>query len=120
MAAAPTNLVSQPETEQSSDHADDLALDQVQREHPAPAGAEGTPHPLENGVLVMTPVVETRVAGRSVPTGWQVALAERGLKINVEAVYPDSWMGTRIPYWEGPVTVTGSHEDIGYLEMSGY
>ncbi len=29
-------------------------------------------------------------------------------------------MDTLVPYWEGPVTVTGSHEGTGYLEMTGY
>ena len=34
--------------------------------------------------------------------------------------YADAWMGLSIPYWEGPVTVTGSHAGEGYLEMTGY
>jgi len=25
-----------------------------------------------------------------------------------------------VPYWEGPVTVAGSHSGVGYLEMTGY
>jgi predicted secreted hydrolase len=29
-------------------------------------------------------------------------------------------MDTRFKYWEGPITVTGSHAGIGYLEMTGY
>jgi len=29
-------------------------------------------------------------------------------------------MDTSIPYWEGPVRVTGSHTGRGYLEMTGY
>ena len=31
-----------------------------------------------------------------------------------------SWMGTSFPYWEGPVSFTGSHTGLGYLEMTGY
>ncbi|NNE78879.1 MAG: iron ABC transporter permease [Silicimonas sp.] len=82
--------------------------------------ADGTPTPLENGELMMRPVEETRVAGRDVPTVWDISLPARDMSIRVAAVYPESWMGTRIPYWEGPVTVEGSHPGQGYLEMSGY
>ena len=75
---------------------------------------------MENGAITMTPVEETRVAGRRVPTAWEVTLSAKGLDISVAAIYPQSWMGTRIPYWEGPVRFKGSHTGQGYLEMSGY
>jgi predicted secreted hydrolase len=29
-------------------------------------------------------------------------------------------MNLRIPYWEGPVRISGSHGGRGYLEMTGY
>jgi predicted secreted hydrolase len=29
-------------------------------------------------------------------------------------------MGTRFPYWEGPIRFSGSHNGVGYLEMTGY
>jgi len=35
-------------------------------------------------------------------------------------VNPDSWQATLFPYWEGPVTATGTHTATGYLEMTGY
>ena len=60
------------------------------------------------------------VAGRRVPTLWAVSVPARGLDVRVRALNPESWMGTRIAYWEGPVTLTGSHSGDGYLEMTGY
>jgi len=29
-------------------------------------------------------------------------------------------MDVSIPYWEGPVGISGSHFGRGYLEMTGY
>jgi predicted secreted hydrolase len=29
-------------------------------------------------------------------------------------------MGTRVPYWEGPISFRGSHSGVGYLELTGY
>jgi predicted secreted hydrolase len=82
--------------------------------------ADGTPEPLENGDITMTAAGSAKVAGREVPVVWDITLPAKDLTIRAAALYPQSWMGTRIPYWEGPVTVTGSHKGEGYLEMSGY
>ena len=68
----------------------------------------------------MTAQETSEVAGRTIPTTWQVVLPDKDFEAMVEAKYPDSWMDTLVPYWEGPVTVEGTHNGIGYLEMSGY
>lgn len=81
---------------------------------------DGTPEPLDSGTLTMTPVDWSETLGGKVPTSWQVVLPAKSLDLTVAAIYPDSWMGTLVSYWEGPVEVTGSHPGIGYLEMSGY
>ncbi|MCX7560827.1 iron ABC transporter permease [Sulfitobacter sp. F26204] len=61
-----------------------------------------------------------RIAGREIPTSWQVTLPERGINVTVAALNPNSWMDLSIPYWEGPVRISGSHAGKGYLEMTGY
>ena len=55
-----------------------------------------------------------------VPVHWQVTLPDKGVDVRVEALNDNAWMATTVPYWEGPVTVTGSHSGVGYLEMTGY
>jgi predicted secreted hydrolase len=82
--------------------------------------ADGLPDALEPGELTLEPTDLARIAGRDIPIGWKVELEERGLNVNVTAVYPESWMPTIVPYWEGPVTVEGTHSGVGYLEMTGY
>lgn len=82
--------------------------------------AEGTPTPYPNGAFRAEPLTITPVAGRDVPTRWQVSLPERDLDVTVEALNPKSWMKTAFPYWEGPVSFTGTHRGRGYLEMTGY
>ncbi|NOD63413.1 MULTISPECIES: lipocalin-like domain-containing protein [unclassified Ruegeria] len=82
--------------------------------------ADGSTEAIPNGTVQMTPLATHQIAGREVPTHWRVALPDRGVEVDVSAITPEAWMGTRFEYWEGPVTVTGSHEGIGYLEMTGY
>ena len=81
---------------------------------------DGQTTALPDGALVATALAETQVAGRMVPTRWQVALAEKGVDVTVEAVNPKAWMDTSVSYWEGPVRISGSHTGRGYLEMTGY
>ena len=72
------------------------------------------------GGLTAEPLTTARVAGRDVPVRWRLALPAEGVDLTVEAVNPDSWQATLFPYWEGPVTATGTHAARGYLEMTGY
>jgi predicted secreted hydrolase len=40
--------------------------------------------------------------------------------VTVEALNEAAWMDVSVPYWEGPVMISGSHAGWGYLEMTGY
>ena len=66
------------------------------------------------------PSARPEVAGHGVPPRRRVTVPAKALEVEVEAVYPDAWMPMLLPYWEGPVGVTGSHPGRGYLEMTGY
>ena len=81
---------------------------------------DGTPTPYPDGAVTVTPLETHVTAGRTVPVRWRVELPARAVDVTVEAVNPDAWMATAFPYWEGPVTATGSHDGRGYLEMTGY
>lgn len=81
---------------------------------------DGTTTAYADGAFDARPLSVVDVDGRGVPTHWQVTLPDRGVDVTVTAVNDQAWMATSIPYWEGPVTVTGSHAGVGYLEMTGY
>ncbi|SDI24448.1 lipocalin-like domain-containing protein [Aliiruegeria lutimaris] len=82
--------------------------------------ADGTPTPYPNGALTMTPLETTDVNGAPIPTQWQIDLPAQSLSLRLDALNPNSWMDLTFPYWEGPVTISGSHTGKGYLEMTGY
>lgn len=73
-----------------------------------------------DGAFFAEPLEQSDVAGRDIPTRWRAVLPEKGVDVTVEAINPQAWMATSIPYWEGPVTISGSHAGRGYLEMTGY
>ncbi|MEL6679586.1 MAG: lipocalin family protein, partial [Pseudomonadota bacterium] len=81
---------------------------------------DGTPEPLPDGSIAVTPLEETRIGPRDVPTHWRLAIPSKGLEIETEPLNPQAWMATSFPYWEGPIRFDGTKAGIGYLEMTGY
>ncbi len=81
---------------------------------------DGTATPLPNGAFTATPLQSSKVAARDIPTRWALTLPEKDVAVTVSALNPQSWMATSIPYWEGPISIEGSHTGRGYLEMTGY
>jgi predicted secreted hydrolase len=73
-----------------------------------------------DGIFLAEPLVMSEVSDRTIPTEWWVSLPERGIGVKVTALNRQAWMDLSIPYWEGPVSFVGSHEGLGYLEMTGY
>ncbi|GGL66080.1 lipocalin-like domain-containing protein [Wenxinia marina] len=82
--------------------------------------ADGTAEAVPDGYATAEPLESGEVAGRQVPLVWRLRWPERGLDVVTRPVNPNAWMGLTIPYWEGPVSVEGSHDGRGYLEMTGY
>ncbi|MBA1229115.1 iron ABC transporter permease [Pseudomonas viridiflava] len=83
-------------------------------------GADGSTRLLSASEISLEPLKITQIGEHSVPTVWSIKIPGMHLDITSEALNPKAWMGTNIPYWEGPVTFSGSQKGVGYLEMTGY
>ena len=81
---------------------------------------DGDTTQLANGDLQVAPIELTLTEGGELPTTWSVSVPSQNVEVLVTALNPQAWMATSIPYWEGPVTVTGNRSGVGYLEMTGY
>lgn len=81
---------------------------------------DGTLTPYYGDALTLEPLRVAPVAGRDVPVDWRLSLPARDIDLTVRAINDDSWQATLFPYWEGPVSATGSHSATGFLEMTGY
>src|SRR3569832_1993377 len=81
---------------------------------------DGSTRTIASSEIVMSPKAWSDVAGRRIPTSWDIAIPSLGLTISCLPVNTKCWMGTRFPYWEGPIRISGSHSGVGYLEMTGY
>lgn len=81
---------------------------------------DGSTTAFPDGAFFAEPLQQSDVAGRQIPTRWRAVLPDKGVDVTVEALNTQAWMATSIPYWEGPVHISGSHQGRGYLEMTGY
>lgn len=81
---------------------------------------EGRSIELPPNSISMKPLELSDVEGRKIPTSWRIAISGLDIQIDTMPLNRNSWMGTRFPYWEGPITFHGTHKGVGYLEMTGY
>ncbi|WP_291841303.1 lipocalin-like domain-containing protein [Limimaricola sp.] len=81
---------------------------------------DGTTTLLHGPDFTATPLESHAVAGHHVPVHWRLQVPRFGVDVTIAAINPDAWMPTSVPYWEGPVTIEGSHAGHGYLEMTGH
>ncbi|WP_064120069.1 lipocalin-like domain-containing protein [Pseudomonas fluorescens] len=82
--------------------------------------ADGQTQTLRSDQIKLTPQDTAKVAGRAMPVKWSISIPDKHLDITLDALNANAWMNLRIPYWEGPVHISGSHPGQGYLEMTGY
>jgi predicted secreted hydrolase len=81
---------------------------------------DGRTEQIASDDISMTPGTLTEIEGRKIPVAWRIAIPRLALTIECVPLNAKSWMGTSFPYWEGPISFRGSHNGVGYLEMTGY
>jgi predicted secreted hydrolase len=60
------------------------------------------------------------IQGADYPTVWQLEIPEHQIALTIEALNPLAKMPLSVPYWEGSVTIEGTHQGSGYMELTGY
>ncbi|MHC2381863.1 putative secreted hydrolase [Bradyrhizobium liaoningense] len=82
--------------------------------------ATGGTQMIAGGDIQMMPSATADVAGRKLPVEWQIAIPSRSFSIACKPLNSKAWMGTGFSYWEGPISFAGTHDGVGYLELTGY
>lgn len=55
-----------------------------------------------------------------VPTTWQITIPSKGVDITVSPFKSGQWNNSVFAYYEGRVSVTGTHKGAGFMELTGY
>ena len=75
---------------------------------------------LSGSEIQLSTVRTEKIKNRVLPMTWQVIIDDLSIDITVDSTLDAQWMGTDIEYWEGSVHFKGSHEGVGYMELTGY
>ena len=77
---------------------------------------------LQNNDFDITPLAYTfnKNTGSNIPIKWRVEIPSHKISVITNAINTDAFNNGLVPYWEGPISFHGSHEGMGYLEMTGY
>lgn len=70
--------------------------------------------------LAIDPQARQATSRGEVPTRWRIAIPGQQAELVVEAAAGEYWNQGLFTYWESPVTVSGSHTGVGYMELTGY
>lgn len=86
----------------------------------------GTTEVLQNREFTLTPGEKWRSprSGIEYPLKWVIDIPKKKIKITVRSIIDDSEFDAQLTtynnYWEGPVTIQGTHSGHGFMELSGY
>ncbi|WP_111497535.1 lipocalin-like domain-containing protein [Marinobacter bohaiensis] len=83
-------------------------------------GPDGDVQALTGDDFTLEPDQRRAFATGTVPAGWRLTIPAQAVDLNVEAMPGNFWNRGLYPYWESPVSVSGSHSGRGYLELTGY
>ncbi|AZT82384.1 carotenoid 1,2-hydratase [Marinobacter sp. NP-4(2019)] len=76
--------------------------------------------PLGADAMTLEMVEQRDTAAGNVPVQWQIHIPGRQAELTVAAPPGEYWNDGLFPYWESPVSVSGSHRGEGYMELTGY
>lgn len=58
--------------------------------------------------------------GKRIPLSWHISIPEHGVDVVTKVHNPNVWLPFIVPYWEGPISVSGSHYSSGFMQLTGY
>jgi len=82
--------------------------------------ADGKQNTLNAEHLSLSPIAWETVEARQLPLSWRLSIPQSKVDIRINSRKINQWNPALLPYYEGMVDVTGSHQGQGFLELTGY
>ncbi|MBV1787269.1 carotenoid 1,2-hydratase [Marinobacterium sp. D7] len=82
--------------------------------------ADGRSRTLGAEEFTLRPLTYRQTEAGRIPVAWVFELPAQQLQLEIRSWPGEYWNPGRFGYWEGPVSVQGSVQGEGYLEMTGY
>ncbi|MEZ9877478.1 lipocalin-like domain-containing protein [Vibrio breoganii] len=98
----------------------DSSTDEANYAHAKLMHEDGSGQTFSKDDITLKAIEQTNIEGRPYPTTWRVKIPSQHIDLSVSALNPMAKMPLTVPYWEGPVSISGSHSGSGYMELTGY
>ncbi len=98
----------------------DAKTGQASYSHAKLMNQDGSGTAIQQNELRLEASRKTTIKGCHYPTEWQLSIPNQQIEITISALNPNAQMPLSVTYWEGPVTIDGSHSGTGYMELTGY
>ncbi len=82
--------------------------------------ADGSSVTIMPSDIELVAVQLTPVGNKELPLNWQLRINSKRVNISIKATKNDQWNPASVAYYEGTVAVSGTHNGIGFLELTGY
>ncbi|HAS61802.1 MAG TPA: carotenoid 1,2-hydratase [Vibrio sp.] len=71
--------------------------------------------------ISVVPLQSTLLAGqKSLPLSWVINIPTQQISLTTQVLNTNMWLPFILPYWEGPISTTGSHTAFGFMQLVGY
>lgn len=74
----------------------------------------------QQNLITMSPTLWHQMGKKRYPVNWKIDIPSEAISVTTKAINPASEMQLSIPYWEGPILFSGTHQGNGYMELTGY
>ncbi|RDV29220.1 carotenoid 1,2-hydratase [Alteromonas aestuariivivens] len=81
---------------------------------------DGTVLKLDQQSLQLTPKEFEQVNNKRLPTRWRLKVVEKDIDVELVRFKKNQWNEGVYPYYEGAISVSGSHSGQGFMELTGY
>ncbi len=82
--------------------------------------ASGNQHNLVPGDIAVHQASSSTIKGKQIPTMWQVVIPKHNIELTATTKKKDQFNEFTVAYYEGAITIEGSHKGVGFIEMTGY
>ncbi|WP_299804394.1 lipocalin-like domain-containing protein [uncultured Shewanella sp.] len=81
---------------------------------------DGSGTQISSEQISMTATAWQQTPSGRYPVAWDISIPSQTIELSTQALNANASMPLSIPYWEGPVSISGSHSGLGYMELTGY
>ncbi|MGF1909819.1 carotenoid 1,2-hydratase [Vibrio kasasachensis] len=76
---------------------------------------------LKQNEITVVPLQSTLLNGNKlVPLSWVINIPKYQISLTTQVLNANMWLPFILPYWEGPISTTGSHTSFGFMQLAGY